>query len=250
MILFIVGIGGIAFLIDFITNRGVNVKAKGIEIGKDITGKALSIEIPKKDNVHANCPRWHDILLVIEWSTLATRKISHLEEIQLIKDQMNFAEEQLSDLRDIFRRKFLKLLASVKSNKIGILHTHEACDYENILRIVTFELTNEFRFIFRENHLLDKSELEFEAYLKNKKDHINHKITELLNDIYPPAIQPSREEVYDSNIENMSECNNIIEVIIRHGRYIASEYEKKKDSILNELNTKVEKVIGSNGDEE
>lgn len=240
MALILVCVGCVAFLIAFITKRGISVKAKGVEIGKD----AVQSKSGNAAKGVIDTPRWKDILLVVEWSTIATREISRMEEIKLIKDQMHVAEAKLMEMRDLFRRSYLKLLAETKGVKIGLLQMHESHDYENILKILTTELRDEFRTIFRENHLFDRSDIDFEKYIKSKKEHMDHKITEILNDIYPPDISPSREEVYDVNQRTIGSTMDIIEDVIREGKYISCEYRRKTKAILAELDGKINKIIG------
>lgn len=232
MILVLVGTGCVAFAVPFLIKKGVNIKAKGVEIGNG--GR----QVPHDKPVTAK-----DVLLVVEWTTLTSRKISHMEEIQLIKEQMNYAEAQMGEVRDTLRRTYLKLLKSIKGDSTGLIQTHESHDYENIMKILTTVMIDEFRVIFRENHLVDRNELDFETYIRAKKEHFNTRITEVLNDIYPPDTKPTREELYEENIKNMAHVLDIFENVIRQGKYISVEYNKRKKDLLDELDSKVNKII-------
>ena len=180
-----------------------------------------------------------NILLVVEYQTEAIEKIMHLEEILLLRNQMNYAEESIGNIRILLRSHFLKLLKTI--NIDGLINSPESHNYENVLRIVSYELCNQFRFIFRENHLTTKTELEFESYIKAKTVFIQNIMTELLNEIYWEK-QPSREVLYEHNKKITNLLNEIVSDVIRRGRIIAIENDRLIGIIKIELQTKMEGI--------
>jgi len=193
---------------------------------------------------HPDCPYWQEILLIIEYQTDAIKRITRIEEIQTIKEQMGYAEQKMGEIRGMLRKVFLKVLRNVRGSKENLVGSAEAIGYENVLKILTYEMLNEFRFIFRENHIVDIEGSDFEMYLRSKVGHLQSRITELLNELYIPGVNPSRERLYDENQEIVSDINEAMEEVIRHGRQIGLARQKDIEAIRSELRTKIERLIG------
>ena len=229
-------------LISFVRKNKV-----GLSLGKG----GLSLD-PEDDHVvspvngaaenHRSCARWSDILLVIEYETEALTRIAHIQNIDVVKTQMNFADEQVSEMRGTIRKMFLKQLKEKTGSKIGLMATHEAQGFECILRVVSTEMADQFRFVFRENHLADKTEMEFESYLLGKTAHIFSHLVELLNQVYPPGSNPSSEQVYEGLQSIKVDMERGIQTTIRQGRVIALEKAKEVLEIRQGLQRRIEEI--------
>ena len=150
----------------------VTVRKTGaiLSIGKVKIGSSVPKEENENTNGHRSCAQWKDFLYVYKLSVRMAKKVITIDKFDTLREQMSFAEQCISDIRSSMRSRFLKLLKEVKGldTADGLLAMHESSDYLNILRVLTFELKDQARSIFSENHLTDMSEAEFEIYLKRK----------------------------------------------------------------------------------
>ena len=226
----IVGAGSIAgflaFLIAVIASSGLKIEAttKGIKVTPEKKNKKEEpAAVVNGSGQHKDCLLRRDFILVVEYTTEAIGKINHIRDIYTIKDQMNYAEMKISEIRAMLRRRFLKLLRAKTGSRDGLVGTHEAHDYENVLRIMDSLVRDEFRFIFRENHLPEKTDIELDGYLRDKAIHLATVTTELFNEAIPPGFDPSGEEIYEANKDIRDKIDSIVENVIRRGRAIAIE---------------------------
>jgi hypothetical protein len=194
---------------------------------------------------HRHCPRWKDFLSVTHIAMDSSKRIFEIERFDTIAEQMSYAEQCLSDVRQEMRGKFLKLLKEEKNLEAsdGLLAMHESQDYTNVLRIMTSELKDAIRRVYLENHLVDMSEIEFEGYLKKRVNYLNERVTELLYDIYPSDGTPSRERIYDANVEIAAKVDDLFEDMIRRGRIIAVAKAKEVKRIRDDMDEKVKEII-------
>lgn len=245
-------VAAVLVLIRYVRTSRVNLKfGKGglsLDPEDPETAPAPILESePSSPRRHEDCHLRRDILLIIEYQTEAIKKISHIEDVEIIKEQMHGAEELISAARDLLRKRFLRLLKNTIQTKVGLITTHEAGIYDNVLRILSQALLDHARFTFRENGLSKKSEAEFEPWLVAKVKHIHLIITELLNDIYPPETSPSREEVYDANEDIIPQIGELLEALLRRGRIVELEKDAEIVKIREQLSKRIESILGPEG---
>lgn len=151
----------------------------------------------------------------------------------LLKKQMDNAENPLDELRSKFyglyrHQRRLGLEKSgmtvdearfqLDADKDTFLHSLQ-------LRGVHGALRNEIRAYFRENHLADKSEAEFENYIEKRKKQVWTVVVNAMNDYwFPGMIDPSRSDMFDVHEESRDSLLRIVEEIFREGRRIAQDY--------------------------
>lgn len=240
------GIGGLLLiLITSIKKNGINLvfgKTK-VTTAQEETDTKIEVDpLPASNGSHRNCPRWREILVVVQIESEKVTKINHIREIETIRDQMNYAEEKIGELRKIMRSRFLKLMKDM-TGEDSVIHLHPTCDYGNVLRILCYEILNKFRTVFRENHLPEMSDNDFESYLKDRVMSIKNMITEILDEVYPQYTEPTREMVYDANMDIMSKMNEIIEDTIRRGRIMAKAKEDQIRILEQQARDEVQKIL-------
>lgn len=241
LLILIIAVGVVVLLVIGAVRRskvGVTIGKGGVTIGSG--GDPVETE-----DVHRHCPRVSDIARIIQVQEEASRKIQHIEDILLVRDQMNYAEERVDAVGSIMLPVFLTELRKVKGGeRDGLVTTHEAVDYRNCLAILKERLLTVARVMFRENHLAEKSEAEFDAYMKVKVQIFVRKKTSVLNEIFPPGTDPSREDVYEANREVERDLAAEIEAMIREGRRIAVERARQIAEIRAEAERKFQEIIG------
>lgn len=212
--------------------KGLNVKSSEDDL--DGNGKG-----------HSHCIRSRDFTLVSKVSFLAAKEMFQVERFDTIAEQMSYTEQAIAEMRKEMRSKYLVILKEAKGMDTpdGLLATHEAGDYLVILRVLTSELKDALRSIFQENHLADMTDIEFEDYIQRRVAYLNDMVTELLDDIYPRDVVPSRERLFAANREISREIDDLFESTLRRGRFIAIEKRNIAKKIEEDLDTEVGKIV-------
>lgn len=227
-----------------IATAAIRKNGLNLSFGKaHVSGSGEKDRLAESNGAHKNCPRWREILVVVQIETEKVTRINHIREIEMIRDQMNYAEEKVSELRKEMRSAFLSLLRETTGEQ-NVVHTHASGDYANVLRVLTYELLDKFRVIYRENHLSEMSDVDFEGYLKVRMTNVRNMITEILDEVYPPYSEPSREQVYEVNHSIMVRLDDIVEDAIRRGRIMAKAREEEIALIETKARDEVEKILG------
>ena len=241
LLILIIAVGAVVLLV-----IGAVRKSKvGVTIGKGGVTIGSGDPVDPEQDVHRHCPRVSDIARIIQVQEEASRKIQHIEDILLVRDQMNYAEERMDAIEAILLPVFLRELRKVKGgDRDGLVTTHEAVDYRNCLSILREKLLTVARVMFRENHLAEKTEADFHAYVQAKKQLFTRRATAVLNDIFPPETDPSREDVYEANKEVERELDAEVEALIREGRRIAIGKLEEIARIRTEAEAKFREIIG------
>lgn len=234
-LLIIIVVGGVIILSVISTVKTGKI---GITLGKG--GVSVTTD-PSNPDGCGECFRVSDIARIIQLQEEVSRRVQHIEDIELVRDQMNYAEERLDAIEGLMLPIFLRELREDKGGaRDGLISTTEAVSYRNCLALMKERLLTVARHMFRENHLAEKGELEFEAYVRAKRKIFCQKKTTVLNEIFPPGISPSREDIYEANREIIDEIEGEFDSIIRHGRMIA--VEKRNEIAL--LRAEFEKKFG------
>jgi hypothetical protein len=226
----------------YLTVKLISKTKLGFSIGK------LTVNSQSESDVsnHIHCVRSNDFMIVTQMSMDTAKRVLSIERFDTIGEQMSYAEQCLSNLRQHLRSSFLSLLKEVKhlDQVDGLISLHETQDYMNVLRILTFELKDAIRSIYQENHLADMTDVEFEAYTIKRVQFLGDLLTEILDETYPSGACPSRERVFESNKKTIHDINQHFEDMIRRGRIIAISKRQLVDSLESTLNSKLKEIIG------
>ena len=219
----------------------VNGVRKGIEFGRgkfrikvgESTAEAAST------SPHANCPHVKDIMILINELTKFTSDKYSLQKT-LVKQQMTFAEQKLSQIRMFYLKGYSDALketygTNTEDEKMKISYGI----YKLILKDVEHYFLDLFRGSFKDNHFGDMTEQEFELFLTDKVTYYRLQFEELISDLYfyEPCIK--KEELTTISQKMGSKVRDQINDIYRNARNVSVDYKVK----LMELDETIGKVI-------
>ncbi len=217
--------------------KGVSIKTKynNFLIGDSSKEKEESSIII--ENPHKNCTYNKDVIILLNESSKLIQEKHFLKYTQQIRDQMNFAEQKVEQIRAILQKVYLEAL---KRKNIEDLASSVSF---NAYRAVLIEIQNEMlscvRQCIRENHLDSFSEISYGGYVKDKSAFMKAEFSDLLNRYYFYKQDISREELYNLFQPIEEETTKIFVEILQMARIISIINNVK----LNEIDEKLKMLI-------
>lgn len=148
----------------------------------------------------------------------------------LMLQQMNFAEEKISELRILLCRQYSQVL----SDKQGIsrLQAKETTDYKFYRMLVYYILLSKIKDDIikkglKENHFLDLSNVEFDQYCVRKIFLIIDTMSENFDTYYQDSLTISRKELFVINDSILNETKHILRSVFENARNISEVYNDK-----------------------
>jgi hypothetical protein len=192
----------------------------------------------KRITAHQACPHSKDIPLAISAQRVLIEKITELRVKGILAEQMVLVENILDIIISKMRERYLKLLRAAMDTKEGLIASPEWDCYQKCLYMLRNEMKSMMKRYLKENHLVNKDGAEFESYIEHRTSSLLSGATELLNREYRMD-NPSREQVYDANMELIPDIRMLIGQAIRQFKEIAQEradaittYEKQIQASL------------------
>ncbi len=133
-----------------------------------------------KGNPHINCRNYKDLEIRLSRLMIVKTEIDRLINIEILKEQMNYIDQIVYNIRKKLERHFDILLKKEKPNIENINVSKEHISFENLTKIIEHTIKDIMRFAMKENHIPQK-EAEFILYANIKIDHIIQHIEEDLN---------------------------------------------------------------------
>ena len=148
----------------------------------------------------------------------------------LILQQMNYAEEKISELRILLCKQYSRALSN-KLN-IGTITAKEHNDYKFYRMLIYYILLSKIKDgivkkALKENHFLDLSNVEFDQYIFRKTVLIIDNISEGLDTYYADDLLIQRDELSKINDSILLETKTIIRAIFENARNVADSYNDK-----------------------
>ena len=223
----------ILYFVFLAIKKGIKIKTKDNALS---IGNGESVEEYKSP--HASCPHSKDIIILLNESFRLMQEKFYIQYTQKLKDQMNFAEQQIDQIRSLFQRAYLREL-----EKRGVKSLVDSCSYL-AYRTTLFEIQNyviiHIRQSLRENHFNEMSNTAFDNYIDNKFEFIKSSVTDLLNKLYFYKEDITREDLYDINQSIIPDIRSLFVEMFKTVKQIAIDYDMK----LNELDAKLAQLIG------
>lgn len=169
-----------------------------------------------------------------ESSIVRPLEVSHHQQT-LLKKQMDNSEGPLEEARaklyGIYRHErrlgLEKTGLTTDEARFRLDNDIETHTHALQLKGVHGVLRNEIRTFFRDNHLADKSETEFEAYVEKRKKQMWTVLVETMSEHWFSGMtDPSRSDLFDVHEVNKDAIFRIMEDIFREGRQIAVKYQE------------------------
>lgn len=172
-----------------------------------------------------------------EYSIVLPLKVSKIQA-ELIKLQMDMAEKYLDSLHaklyGLYRHQRRIALESqgmttteardhLEMDMPTFMHSLQLWGVHGVIR-------SEIRSFFKDNHLADRDEENFRAYLERRKDDVWTAMVQAMNEYWFSGMTaPSRSDIYDCHEENKKDILLIVEGIFIEGRRMAIEYKDTVD---------------------
>jgi len=145
----------------------------------------------------------------------------------IVKEQMDTADEFLDEIENDMLSLYLRLRKE-SGTTCGLLDV-ETKRFQALLKILSHKTKSLLRYFFRENHLTEMTETEFQIHVTERADLILRRIREAYNQWYMCGEIPSAEEVYDMFlVEYKYKMRNKLMDIFRDGRIIARNFQDRK----------------------
>lgn len=146
----------------------------------------------------------------------------------IVKEQMDTADEFLDEIENDMLSMYLRLRKE-SGVTCGALLDIETKRFQALLKILLHRTKSLVRYFFRENHLTEMTETEFQTHVAERADLILRRLRETYNQWYICGEIPSAEEVYDAFLsEYKHKMRNKLMDIFRDGRIIARNFQDKK----------------------
>ena len=145
----------------------------------------------------------------------------------IVKEQMDCADEFLDEIENDLLSMYLKL-RKLADPQCGVLLDIETKRFQALLKILAHKTKSLTRYFFRENHLLDMSEVEFQTHISERADLIFRRLREMYNQWYMCGEIPTAEQFYDAFInEYRHKMKTKLMDMFREGRIVATKFQDK-----------------------
>jgi len=184
-------------------------------------------------------------LLMIAWTRLfdlATHK-TKIYYHDIFADQMRIVDTNLDEAMHTFQDIFYDL----KKDKGTLEHStlmrsKDIKVYFLILKVIREVVRTDIRALMRENHLMEKSEIELQSYIEQQFEIIARRFTEKMNELFEDD-DVRRDILYTENNKHRKEFFMNFSTIVRGCRDVAIRY----DGEVKQIDKQVQSLI-QNGD--
>lgn len=230
----------------------INFAGKIFSIGRPIkeedTPKEKDIKVHNIDENKKECDSCFKKDLYVERAKFIVQEnTQYINDMKrnLILQQMNYAEEKLSELRILICKTYSLKLADKLS--VGVITAKEHKDYKFYRMLVNYIIFAKVKDgvvkkALKENHFLELSNIEFEQYMNRKSDLIIDTITEGFDNFYSDDTIIKREEVFNLNETIKRETVSIIKSIFDNARNVSSHYKQMIDKHIDETLARLEEI--------
>lgn len=210
-----------------VTGKGMNFNLGKFQFGVSFEKNNKEI---KPENKNSDCSSCSKKDLIVEKAKSIVNNYSE-EQNSLKKDlilqQMNYAEEKISELRILLCKQYSKCLSN-KLN-VGIITAKDHSDYKFYRMLIYYILLSKvkdgiIKKALKENHFTDLSNVEFDLYIQRKTDLIIDNISECFDTYYDDNILIKRDELFKINDAILIETKSIIKSIFDNARNMSESY--------------------------
>lgn len=148
----------------------------------------------------------------------------------IIKEQMDGADEYLDEMENEMLSIYLKLRKEAKNGcTSGLIMDEETKRFQVLSKFLLYKTKALIRYFFRENHLAEMSEAEFNTHISDRAELIMRRLRELYNMWYIPGDSPTAEEFYDTFLTDYKhKMKNKLMDLFREGRIVSQKFQDKK----------------------
>jgi DNA integrity scanning protein DisA with diadenylate cyclase activity len=173
--------------------------------------------------------------------------ICQIKNHDILKEQMNYAENKYVQVWGVLSRIFVSLLSDRLKNQCvegtDLLNHVDMKKYQECFIEMYKEIFDYIRASFKDNHYAELSEEDFSRYAEEKTEVITQMVTDRLNQSYHGTCI-SRAETYKANKEKDSDIKNMIYDVFLKARKISQDKLKEIERLQKEKNEFIYNVIG------
>lgn len=203
----------------------------GINIGFSKGKKRLS------NNPHTECPHVKDILVMMNEVVRFTSERFNLLDKTKTKNQMNYAEQKIEQIRAMLLKNYIDLYNKKKESAAPDDKSVQI--YRLMLKDAQNNIRTTLRSAFIDNGFDNMNEREFDAYFDDKFNFIESQFLEYVSDNYFYDSFISLEELKKTFVDVDHKIKEMFEDIFTHARNVAIDTNLK----ALEIDERIERVI-------
>lgn len=148
----------------------------------------------------------------------------------VVKEQMDSADEYLDEIENDMLSIYLRMRKDAKNGCMtGLIMDEETKRFQVLSKFLLHKTKSLIRYFFRENHLAEMSEADFNRHISDRADLIMRRLRELYNMWYISGDSPTAEEFYETFLTDYKlRMKNKLQELFREGREIAKQFQDKK----------------------
>lgn len=148
----------------------------------------------------------------------------------IVKEQMDNADEFLEEIENDMLSIYLKMRKDAKAGcSTGLIFDDETRRFQVLSKFLGYKMKSLIRYFFRENHLAEMPETEFNRHISERSDLIMRRLRETYNMWYISGDSPTSEEFYDVFLTDYRhKMKNKLQEMFREGREISKKFQDKK----------------------
>lgn len=191
---------------------------------------------------HASCPHSADILEVARKTAELRVKVNNVHK-EVLKEQMQQAQEKIDEAVHIMQHQFIKLINEATKGTIPFIQHRDYALFELIRDAISPIVLSYIRYRFEDNHYAFYSPEAQLEYITERKHVIIRKVTELLTQ-YWCCTDVSRMAMTAKNREVLNQYDTLITSIFNEAFSLAREGFKKIQQAENDYRSFIEVVTG------
>lgn len=204
----------------------------GLKISRGKKGLELSLGISNTPPGHDKCPRRYDVLMRIYKISDIEKKIFELSHLEVVRQQMSYAEAAATEAIDLLTRIYVQILK--KKGYKDPIRTTSGQSYLLLMQYLKERVTDKMRQYIRLNHFSERTDEEFKIYVEKNTTEFSLFASECIDNMYFYTEDITRTELHHENRKKQSEFNLIIENCFDKCRSTAFTIKKQIEKLQQE----------------
>ena len=216
-----------------------NIHIKSRHSTKDSTPK-LVVEGETTESPHLDCPHVADVILLLHSQQLMLAKVFHIRDHDILRNQMSYAENKVDMVLNANEINFSILLKNI--GKVDYLYSEEYIAYKSLLEYNREKILTKFRHMCKENHFADKTEDDFNEYVRNNITIITDMLVQQAKSFFPFYLSlPGYADFVEATNTKM---NSYILDILYNARDVSFRSIAQVEQLIDEFEQEYENTIG------
>jgi len=167
---------------------------------------------------------------------------------RVLKNQMNFFEQKMIELQDMFEKIYSEILDSTrKQASVAAAGKNIELEYKfftELIKDALMVVKNEVRRSYKENGYFEMTDTDFSVYLKDKSRLITNLIIQHVKNMYPSQnMTVSMSDFHSGLLFNMPQINEIVRECFEYAKEATLEAQNQIDVYQKEFSSWVDRHI-------